>query len=72
VDRRLGVFQFLAVLIPLAGALMMIGVGPETFTPDEYRTFRLLVTGLIALGMTGLGVAILVVSRLRRTLDVFR
>jgi hypothetical protein len=71
-DRPLGVFQFLAVLIPLAGALMMIGVGPETFSPDEYRTFRLLVTGLIALGMTGLGVAILVVSRLRRTLEAFQ
>jgi hypothetical protein len=33
----------------------------------EYRTFRLLVTALIALGMLGLGVAIAVTSRLRQT-----
>jgi eukaryotic-like serine/threonine-protein kinase len=69
-DRRLGLFQFLAVLIPLAGAVLMIGVGPETFQEGEYRTFRLLVTILIALGMTGLGVALVAVSQLRRTSEV--
>jgi hypothetical protein len=51
----------------LAGALMMIGIGSETFQMAEYRTFRLLVTALIALGMLGLGVAIAVTSRLRQT-----
>ncbi len=69
-ERRLGQFQFLAVLIPLAGALLMIGVGPETFQGQDYTTFRLLVTTLIALGMMGLGVAVLATSQLRQTLAV--
>jgi hypothetical protein len=69
-DRRLALFQFLAVLIPLAGALLMIGVGPETFQTASYQTFRLLVTALIALGMLGLGVAIAVTNRLRQTAAV--
>ena len=37
-DHRLAAVQFLAVLIPLAGALLMIGVGPETFQTG-YQTF---------------------------------
>jgi sulfite exporter TauE/SafE len=54
----------------LAGALLMIGVGPETFQAASYQTFRLLVTALIGLGMLGLGVAIAVTSRLRQTAAV--
>jgi hypothetical protein len=69
--RRLGLLQFLAVLIPLAGAVLMVDVGPEAFTPSSYRTFRLLVTALIALGMFGLGVAMLVSGRLTQTLAAF-
>jgi hypothetical protein len=69
-DLRLALCQFLAVLIPLAGALLMIGVGPESFQAADYRTFRFLVTALIALGMVGLGVAIVVTRRLRQTLTV--
>ncbi len=70
-ERRLGLFQFLAVLIPLVGAMLMIGVSGETFEGQDYTTFRLLVTALIALGMLGLGVAILATSRLRQTLATF-
>jgi hypothetical protein len=71
-ERRLGLLQFLAVLIPLAGAVLMVGVGPEAFTPSGgYRTFRLLVTALIALGMFGLGVAMMVSGRLGQTLTAF-
>jgi serine/threonine protein kinase len=61
--RRLRWAQLLAVLIPLAAAVLMIGVSPEEFSQAEYRTFRLLVTALIALGMAGLGVA-MTISRL--------
>jgi serine/threonine protein kinase len=68
-ERRLGLFQFLAVLIPLVGAILMISVNGETFEGQDYATFRLLVTALIALGMFGLGAAILATSRLRRTLS---
>jgi serine/threonine protein kinase len=64
VGRRLRVFQFLAGLIPLAGAILLLTVGPEQLT----ATFRLLVTGLIALGMLGFGVALLASSRLSHVL----
>jgi serine/threonine protein kinase len=71
IDRRLALFPFVAALIPLAGALLMICVGPDpSFRGEDYQTFRLLVTALIALGMTGLGVAIGVTSLLRRTVAV--
>ena len=65
--RRLWVFQLLAGLIPLAGAVLMIDVGPEAFAADRtsYRTFRLLVTALIALGMVGFGIAVGVTNQLR-------
>ncbi len=66
--RRLGWAQSLAVLIPLAAAVMMVGVGPEEFSRTGYRTFRVLVTALIALGMTGLGVAMAVSRLLHETL----
>jgi hypothetical protein len=66
--RRLAVFQFLAVLIPLAGAGLLIGTGAEDFDAAGYRTFRVLVTALIVLGMTGLGVAVTVSRRLHETL----
>ncbi len=58
-------FQFLAGTIPLAGAAMLVAVGPET---SGYRTFRLLVTALIALGMAGFGLAIIATGYLTRTL----
>src|SRR5205085_9953182 len=67
VDGWLPSFQMLAVLIPLAAAVLMVGVRPEEFR-EGYGPFRLLVTALIALGMTGLGVAMAVSRRLRETL----
>ncbi|HZT81746.1 MAG TPA: serine/threonine-protein kinase, partial [Gemmataceae bacterium] len=54
-DARLRLFQLFAGLIPLAGAVLLMGVGPEQLT----LAFRLLVTGLIGLGMAGFGVALL-------------
>lgn len=66
--ERLSRFQFLAVLIPLLSAALMVGIGAEEFDSSEYRTFRLLVTALITLGMTGLGMAMVVSRRLNETL----
>jgi serine/threonine protein kinase len=63
-DRRLRLFQFLAGLIPLAGAVLLVSVAPEQFT----LTFRLLVTALIALGTAGFGLALVASSRLTQTL----
>jgi serine/threonine protein kinase len=68
--RRLSLrwFQLLAGVIPLAGAVLMVGVGPET---SGYRTFRVLVTALIALGMIGFGLAHAAYDILVRTLETF-
>jgi serine/threonine protein kinase len=64
VGGRLRFFQFQAGLIPLAGAILLLSVGPEQFT----FSFRFLVTGLITLGMLGFGVTLLASSRLSQTL----
>ena len=69
VARRLRLFQFLAGVIPLAGAVLMVGMGPED-NMAEYRTFRILVTGLIGLGMAGFGLALLSANVLSETLTV--
>jgi serine/threonine protein kinase len=67
-ENRLRLFQLLAGAIPLIGAVLMVAVGPEI---SGYRTFRLLVTGLITLGMAGFGLAILVNVLLLRIVTVF-
>ena len=66
-DTRLKVFQFLAGVIPLAGAFLLVAVGPEV---SSTRGFRLLLTGLIVLGMVGFGVAMWVNQVLSFTLTV--
>ena len=66
-DTRLKVFQFLAGVIPLAGAFLLVAVGPEV---SGARGFRLLLTGLIVLGMVGFGVAMWVNQVLSFTLAV--
>ncbi|MBY0524525.1 MAG: serine/threonine protein kinase [Gemmataceae bacterium] len=69
IDGRLRICQFLAGLIPLAGAALMVSVGPdEQFTMSSYRTFRLLVTALIALGMVGFGAALTASTQLHQIL----
>ncbi len=64
---RLRFFQILAGLIPLAGAVLLIAVSPDQLT----LPLRLLLAGLIALGMAGFGVALLVSSRLTQVLAAF-
>jgi serine/threonine protein kinase len=70
-EGRMRLLQIFAVLIPLAGASLLLGVGPEKFdmTGVGYLGFRLLVTALIAAGMVGLGMAIFGASELRKTVD---
>jgi eukaryotic-like serine/threonine-protein kinase len=73
VERNLHVLQLLAGAIPLAGAVLMVGVGPEQqFTESGYWKFRLLVTGLIALGMVGFSVALSATAQLRQTLKALK
>src|SRR5262249_51445258 len=67
-EGRLGLLQFLAVRIPLAGAALMLGVGPGELSEESYRNFRALVTGLLAVGMGGLGLTILAAADLRQVM----
>ncbi len=67
-ERLWRLFQWFAGLIPLAGAALMVGVGPEQLT----LTFRLLILGLLALGVSGFGLALLASSLLDRTLAALR
>jgi eukaryotic-like serine/threonine-protein kinase len=62
--RRLRVWQFLAGLIPLAGAALILSVGPEEFS----LWFRILAIALIALGMAGLGLGLSIGSRIQQML----
>ncbi len=66
-DRRLKLFQLLAGIIPLSGAFLLVAVGPEV---SSGRGFRLLLTGLIVLGMVGFGIAMWVNQVLSATLAV--
>jgi serine/threonine protein kinase len=66
-SRHLWVFQLLAGLIPLAGAILMVAVGPDAVA--SYGTFRVLVTTLIALGMAGFGLALAVSQYLNHVLS---
>jgi serine/threonine protein kinase len=63
-DGRLRFFQFLAGLVPVSGAALLVCSGPEQLTVS----YRLLVTALLGLGLAGLGVAVLVSARLSATL----
>jgi serine/threonine protein kinase len=64
---RSWLFQLLAGAIPLAAAVLMVVGGPEEAGD---RTFRLLVTALILLGMAGFGLALLANHFLGQTRDV--
>jgi hypothetical protein len=64
--RWLDPFQFLAALVPLAGAVLLVAMVEERLT----MSVRLLVAGLIVLGMAGVGGAVAVRARLRRVVDV--
>ncbi len=67
VRPRLRRFQFLAGVIPLCAAVLLVEVGSEV--PGQ-RTFRLLITALIALSMAGFVLAITVSNLLFQTLTV--
>jgi hypothetical protein len=70
VASRLWVLQLLAEVIPLTAAALLVGTGPDQLPGSNYRNFRLLVTGLIGLGTTGLVLAVSVSGFLSRTLIV--
>ncbi len=68
VSPCLQLFQILAGMIPLAGAVLLVGVGSEV---SGERTFRILVTALIAVGMAGFGLAVQANNLITHTLAAF-
>jgi serine/threonine protein kinase len=64
---RLGLFQMLAGVIPLAGAILMLVLESESL---GQLGFRLLAVALIMLGMAGFGLAVAANKYLTRTLEV--
>src|SRR5262249_60416765 len=67
VRPRLRLFQFLAGVIPLTAAALLVDAGPET---AGYQMFRLLVIALLALSMAGFVLAITASNLLFQTLTV--
>ena len=63
---RLKVVQLMAGVIPLGGALILLVSGPDPSTVLD--SFRLLLMGLIVLGICGFGLAILSAAYLGQTL----
>jgi len=71
-EGGLRVLQWQAVLIPLSGAALLLGVGPNEFDlsgSHDYFTFRTLVIAMMAAGALGLGLAILAAAELRQAVD---
>jgi serine/threonine protein kinase len=66
--KALTFFQLLAGVIPLTGAVLLVDVQPDI---AHYQTFRVLITGLIGLGMLGFGIANMAQDRLSRILSAF-
>lgn len=71
-DKYQHIAQILAGLVPLAGALMLVVIGPLTFNKQRRLMFRVLLFGLIALGMAGFFLAVRFGTRLQRTIDALR
>lgn len=73
ISRRLGVFQVLSGVIPLAtGIALMAGLvaaNPEQRTSSGYQSYLILVTILIGLGMLGSWLAVLISGRLSRVVN---
>jgi hypothetical protein len=67
----LWMIPFLALAIPLVGAILSITTTDETFHAAELRTFKIITTSLIALGMIGFQLAVVVTGRTRRAVDAF-
>ena len=67
VRSRLRRFQFLAGVIPLSAAVLLVDAGPRI---TGFQTFRLLTLSLIALSLAGFVLAISVSNMLTQTLAV--
>ena len=61
----------MAGLIPLVGAMMIVGAGPDQFSPEAYFAFQVMVVSLISLGMCGFVFALKISENIKRTVNAF-
>jgi hypothetical protein len=71
VSGRIKLFQILAGMIPLAGAAMIVGAGPEVIDPERFYTFQIMVVGMISLGMCGFVFAMKTTENVKATVSAF-
>jgi serine/threonine protein kinase len=69
VPSRLFRFHVCAGLVPLLGAILLIGSGPEAFDSGRYLAFRWLTVGLIVVGMAGMPFTMHLSGLISRTID---
>lgn len=53
-------------MIPLIGAILLVFMGPNDFSPTQYQGFRTLVSLLIGFGITGVFLALSLSTRINR------
>lgn len=71
VSGRIKLFQILAGMIPLAGAAMIVGAGPEVIAPERFYAFQIMVVGMISLGMCGFVFAMKTTENVKATVRAF-
>ena len=64
-------FQRLAVLIPLAAAILFILTSPDQFTIPVFQMFKFLITVLITIGIAGLWLAMTATGVLNQAVSVW-
>ena len=63
-------FQISAGLVPLCGALLIVGLGPDVFEAQGYLAFRVLAVTLIVFGMAGIPLSIHVAALILKSIEV--
>jgi len=68
IGRRVRPLHFMAGLIPLIGAALMVVVGPESLEGRNYQVFQILLLGFVGLAVFGLYHAVVATRQLSETL----
>jgi eukaryotic-like serine/threonine-protein kinase len=71
IKPRVQGFQWLAGVIPLLGAALIVGVSPHWEHAADYDAFRMLITFLILMGMVGVHLAAQVDRQISQILALF-
>jgi eukaryotic-like serine/threonine-protein kinase len=71
IEQRVRAFQWLAGVIPLLGAILIVGVSPHWEHAADYDAFRMLIAFLILMGMVGVHLAAQVHRQVAQILALF-